>query len=105
MLQLVAYLQLSQTSHLYAVHLVITYSDQYIVTLYCIKMEVCESYNARSNNSKIRLQVEITVPGRDLNWTPRMDSVFELDTLLILTKLPTKSHQISYKYSSRDTDM
>ena len=33
----------------------------YIVTLYCMKMEVCESYNARSNNSKIRLHMEITV--------------------------------------------
>ena len=54
MLQLVTYLQLSQISHLYAVHLVITYSDQCIVTVYCIKMEVCASYNARSNNSKLQ---------------------------------------------------
>ena len=34
-----------------------------------------------------------------------MDSVFELDTLSILTKLPTKSHQVLYKNSSRDTDV
>ena len=39
----------------------ITYSDQYIVTLCCVKLAVCEGYNARSNNSKIRLQVGITV--------------------------------------------
>ena len=38
-----------------------SYSNQYILTLYCIKIKVCENYNARSNNSKIRLQMEITL--------------------------------------------
>ena len=34
-----------------------------------------------------------------------MDGVPELDILSILTKLPTKSHQILYKTNSRDTNM